>query len=101
MTPPGGKKVSNIRWRIAALVFLATVINYIDRQTLSLVAPFVADELEISDIAYGNIVAAFLWAYTAMKLVSGVLIDRWGARFMLAASMVWWVGGEHASRTGA
>ncbi len=90
MTPPGGKKVSNIRWRIAALVFLATVINYIDRQTLSLVAPFVADELEISDIAYGNIVAAFLWAYTAMKLVSGVLIDRWGARFMLAASMVWW-----------
>ncbi len=54
MTPSGPKKVSNIRWRIAALVFLATVINYIDRQTLSLVAPFVSDDLEINDVEYGN-----------------------------------------------
>ena len=90
VTPQGRKRVTNIRWRIAVLVFLATVINYIDRQTLSLIAPFVTEELEINDIEYGHIVSAFLWAYTAMKLVTGVLIDRWGARVMLAASMIWW-----------
>ena len=103
MTPSGPKKVSNIRWRIAALVFLATVINYIDRQTLSLVAPFVSDDLEINDVEYGNIVSAFLWAYTGMKLVTGILIDRWGARLMLAASMVWWsvANALHALARGA
>ena len=103
MALPNRKAVPNIRWRIAALVFLATVINYIDRQTLSLVAPFLTEELEISNIEYSHILAAFLWAYTAMNLVSGVLIDRWGARLMLAVCMIWWsvANALHALARGA
>ena len=84
------KKVPNLRWRIAALIFFATVINYVDRQTLSIVAPFLSEELGIDDIQYGNIIQAFLWAYTGMYVIAGRLIDRWGARRMLAISMVWW-----------
>ena len=59
-----------------ALVFLATVINYLDRQTLSVVAPVLRDEFRMSNETYGRVVAAFMLAYTVMNGVSGPLIDR-------------------------
>ena len=57
-------KIPHLRWYIAALLFLATVINYIDRQALSVVAPVLTKELHLSPISYANILQAFLWAYT-------------------------------------
>ena len=61
-------KIPNLRWVIAGLVFLNTVINYLDRQTLSIVAPRLTHELHMSDTQYGHIVQAFLIAYTVMYL---------------------------------
>lgn len=83
-------KIRRLRWYIAALLFLASVINYIDRQTLSIVAPVLTRELHISPIQYSNILQAFLIAYTFMYLGSGFLVDRWGTRLSLAAFMAWW-----------
>jgi MFS transporter, ACS family, hexuronate transporter len=83
-------KIPHLRWYIAALLFTATVINYIDRQTLSIVAPVVTKELHISPIEYSNILQAFLIAYTVMYLGSGFLVDKWGTRFSLACFMGWW-----------
>jgi ACS family hexuronate transporter-like MFS transporter len=83
-------KVSHVRWYIAALLFLASVINYIDRQTLSVVAPQVTKELHMSAVAYSNVLQAFLVAYTLMYLASGFLVDRWGTRLSLAVFMVFW-----------
>lgn len=83
-------KIPHLRWYIAALLFLASVVNYIDRQTLSIVAPVLTKELHISPIQYSNILQAFLVAYTVMYLGSGFLVDRWGTRFSLAAFMAWW-----------
>ncbi len=83
-------KLRNVRWYIAALLFLSSVINYIDRQTLSVVAPIITKELHLSPVQYSNILNAFLIAYTAMYLGSGFLVDRWGTRFSLAAFMVFW-----------
>jgi MFS transporter, ACS family, hexuronate transporter len=83
-------KVSRVRWYIAALLFLASVINYIDRQTLSVVAPQVTKELHMSAVAYSNVLQAFLAAYTLMYLASGFLVDRWGTRLSLAVFMVFW-----------
>src|SRR5437763_11597913 len=83
-------RIRNLRWYIAALLFLASVINYIDRQTLSIVAPVLTKELNISPIEYSNILQAFLIAYTFMYLGSGFLVDRWGTRVSLAAFMAWW-----------
>jgi ACS family hexuronate transporter-like MFS transporter len=83
-------KVRHLRWYIAALLFTATVINYIDRQTLSIVAPVLTKELHISPIAYSQILQAFLIAYTLMYLGSGFLVDRWGTRKSLAVFMTWW-----------
>ncbi len=93
----------NVRWRIAALLFGATVINYIDRQTLSVLAAEITGELGISDIEYAQIVQAFLICYAGMYIVWGRIIDRWGTRAALAVSMVWWslANAGHALSRGA
>jgi ACS family hexuronate transporter-like MFS transporter len=83
-------KIGHLRWYIAALLFLASVINYVDRQTLSIVAPQLTEELHISPIQYSNILQAFLVAYTVMYLGSGFLVDRWGTRISMAIFMAWW-----------
>ena len=83
-------KIPHLRWYIAALLFLATVINYVDRPALSVVAPVLTKELRLTPISYANILQAFLWAYTVMYVVSGVIVDRWGTRLGLGAFMVWW-----------
>lgn len=83
-------KIPKLRWWIAALLFAATVINYIDRQTLSVIAPVLTKELHISPIEYSQILQAFLIAYTVMYLGSGFLVDRWGTRTSLAVFMIWW-----------
>lgn len=83
-------KIRHLRWYIGALLFAATVINYIDRQALSIVAPVLTRELGLTPVQYANILQAFLYAYTVMYLVSGVIVDRWGTRLALGAFMTWW-----------
>src|SRR5262245_53330902 len=83
-------KIRRLRWYIAALLFTATVINCIDRQTLSIVAPVLTKELQISPIEYSNMLQAFLIAYTVMYLGSGFLVDKWGTRISLSCFMLWW-----------
>ena len=83
-------KIPHLRWYIAAMLFAATVINYIDRQTLSIVAPVLTKELQISPVEYSNILQAFLIAYMVMYIGSGFLVDRWGTRISLAVFMAWW-----------
>jgi ACS family hexuronate transporter-like MFS transporter len=83
-------KIPHIRWVIAALLFTATVINYVDRQSLSVLAPVLTRQLQLSPVQYAAILQGFLIAYTVMYLVSGILVDRWGTRFAMAAFMAWW-----------
>lgn len=83
-------KPGRMRWGIASLLFLATVINYVDRQTLSVVAPVLTKELNISNTQYADILTAFLFPYTVMYVISGWLCDRWGTRRALAVFMAWW-----------
>jgi len=91
MASPGNRtELSPFRWGIAALLFTATVINYVDRQTLSVLAPVITKQLHIGDLEYARILQAFLVAYTVMYLVSGWLTDRWGTRRSLAIFMAWW-----------
>ncbi|MBL8227547.1 MAG: MFS transporter [Bryobacterales bacterium] len=78
------------RWFFIGLAFLATVINYLDRQTLSVAAPVLREQLRFGDIEYSWIVNGFLLAYTVMNGVSGPLIDRLGTRRGYALCMLWW-----------
>ena len=75
---------------IVALLFVATVLNYIDRQVLSINAPVVRDELGLSNIDYSRVVFAFLLAYTITMAVSGWVMDRLGTRRGFALSVIWW-----------
>lgn len=79
-----------VRWLILGLLLLATIINYIDRQTLSILAPTLRDEFQLSEADYANAVSAFLVSYTVMYTVTGRLIDRIGVRLGMAACIVWW-----------
>jgi ACS family hexuronate transporter-like MFS transporter len=86
-----------------SLVFWATVINYLDRQALSVAAPVLRDEFGMSNVAYSRVVFAFLLAYTIGNGVAGPVLDRLGTRLGYALCMVWWSAAAllHSLATGA
>ncbi|HEU5077612.1 MAG TPA: MFS transporter [Opitutaceae bacterium] len=82
--------VSRFRWAMVAFAFCATVINYLDRQVLSITAPILKQEFHMTDEGYGLVLAAFMLAYAVMNGLSGPLIDRIGTRIGYACCMAWW-----------
>ncbi|MBZ5581015.1 MAG: MFS transporter [Acidobacteriia bacterium] len=72
------------------LVFFATVINYLDRQTLSVVAPVITEQFHMTNVGYSRVVFAFMLAYTIMNGVSGPMIDRLGTKLGYAICIGWW-----------
>ncbi len=78
------------RWWLAWTLFLSTAINYIHRQTLSVLAPVITREFHLSHTEYAWIVSAFQIAYALMWVGGGVLLDLVGTRLGLAAAMIWW-----------
>ena len=87
------KPQSNIRWTIVALLFFATTINYIDRQVIGLLKPFIQGDLHWDEADYGYIVTAFQIAYALGMIISGRLLDKFGTRIGYSMSIfVWSVG---------
>jgi ACS family hexuronate transporter-like MFS transporter len=72
--------ISGLRWWIGGLLFASTVINYIDRQTLSLLAPYLKQEYHWTNSDYADLVIAFRIAYSLGQTLFGRLIDRVGTR---------------------
>ena len=72
------KPISSLRWWIGGLLFASTVINYIDRQTLSLLAPYLKIEYHWTNTDYANLAIAFRVAYSIGQSVFGRLMDRVG-----------------------
>jgi MFS transporter, ACS family, hexuronate transporter len=86
----GAFKLRGLRWWIVSLIFLATLINYIDRLTISVLAPVITRDLGLSNTEFGGIVTWFLLAYTISQSVSGKLYDRVGTRLGFTFSIVTW-----------
>jgi ACS family hexuronate transporter-like MFS transporter len=84
------KPIASLRWWIGSLLFASTVINYIDRQTLSLLAPYLKLEYHWSNSDYANIAIAFRVAYSIGQTVFGRLIDRIGTRRGLTLTVIWY-----------
>ena len=78
------------RWTILAFLLGVTVINFIDRQTLSVLAPKIREMLHLSHEAYGRIVAAFQFGMMSGEFPVGWLMDRWGVRLGLGLAVFWW-----------
>lgn len=78
------------RWSLLGFLFALSVINFIDRQTLSVLAPQLRSQFHLSNTDYGAIVAAFQFGMMAAEFPMGMLMDRWGTRFGLAFAVAWW-----------
>jgi ACS family D-galactonate transporter-like MFS transporter len=87
----GGRgPITRVRWGIVGMCFLGTTINYVDRTNLAVAAPFIGDELKLGSFQLGLILSGFFWTYAVGQLLSGYLVDRYGARIMYTFSAVWW-----------
>lgn len=84
-----GLQYRKVRWVIAVALTVSTILNVIDQQTLSVLAPFLRDRFQLTPQAYSNVVTIFLVAFTVMYTVGGVLVDRFGERVGLAACVLW------------
>jgi MFS transporter, ACS family, hexuronate transporter len=94
---------SSRRWLVLFLLFAITVINFIDRQTVSVLAPVLREALHLSNSQYGRVVAAFQFGMMTGELPMGALMDRWGVRLGLIGAVLWWssaTGFQSLTRTG-
>ncbi|SHL06658.1 MFS transporter [Phytopseudomonas punonensis] len=83
-------KPSRVRWRIFAIIFALTVINLIDRVSLSIAMPVIAGEFSLSPAMQGLILSSFFWAYALLQIPGGWLIDRYGPRRVIGWSTGLW-----------
>lgn len=92
MSPDSSSSASatRFRWVICGLLFLATVINYLDRSVLGVLAGTLQKEIGWTDTQYGDINAAFQLAYALGFVVLGWLVDRMGTRVGYAVSLIFW-----------
>ncbi len=90
MDSPRPRIINSLRWWIGGILFASTAINYIDRQTLSILAPDLKQQFHWTNTDYANIAIAFRLAYTIGQTVCGRLMDRVGTRRGLTISVTWY-----------
>lgn len=92
--PPSSAPISpptRTRWfPILALVFMATLINYLDRAVFSIARPLFTKDLAIAPIVAGTIGSAFNWSYALAQLPGGAVLDRFGTRVVYALALLSW-----------
>ena len=86
------EKPADARWAILAFLLAVTVINFIDRQTLSVLAPKIRELLHLSHAAYGRIVAAFQFGMMSGEFGAGrlLVVDRHGPARLCAFRFAIW-----------
>ena len=82
------RPIRNLRWWIGGMLFLSTIINYLDRQTLSLLAPFLKLEYHWTNTDYANILVGFRLGYSLGQTILGRMVDRIGTRRGLSITVV-------------
>ena len=82
--------IPNLRWYIGGLLFVVTVINYVDRQVFSILAPDLQKTIGWSELDYSRIVIAFQVSYAAAMMVSGRILDRIGTKLGFAIAVLFW-----------
>src|SRR5215470_6984273 len=83
-------RVGHLRWWIGSLLFASTVINYIDRQTLNVLAPYLKTEYHWTNSDFALIVISFRLSYAVVQFLGGRLIDVLGTRRGLSLTVAWY-----------
>jgi ACS family hexuronate transporter-like MFS transporter len=78
------------RWALCILLFLATTLNYLDRQTLGIVAPILQKDLDLDNAALGWLFSVFYYTYTFAQFAVGPLLDRWHLRWAYGLAVLAW-----------
>lgn len=81
---------TRVRWRIIALIFVITAINYADRATFSIAGSAASAELALSPVQTGYILSAFAWAYALAQIPGGALLDRFGTKRIYVGAIALW-----------
>src|SRR5712692_8424931 len=82
------RTIPNLRWWIGGLLFASTIINYVDRQTFSLLAPFLKQDYHWTNTDYANLLIGFRVAYSIGQTVCGRIMDRLGTRRGLSITVL-------------
>ena len=94
MTSPSNTSVamraSRVRYGVIALALVITAISYLDRVCISMTAPFIQQDLHLSELQMGLVFSVFTFAYALFEIPGGWLADRFGPRLMLTRIVVWW-----------
>jgi MFS transporter, ACS family, hexuronate transporter len=83
-------RIGNYRWVICALLFFSTTMNYIDRNSLSVLKTTLQHALGFTEVDYGWITFAFTASYAMFPSLIGVFVDRFGVKKSLAIALVLW-----------
>lgn len=83
-------KKTNVRYLMLRMIFIVTVFNYADRATLSIAASSMRKDLGFDAVTMGIAFSAFGWAYTALQIPGGIVLDRFGSRLVYGLSLITW-----------
>ena len=83
-------KDSRQRWWLLALLFSAMLISYVHRSALSVAAPFISRDLNLSKTEMGVLLSSFFWVYAFMQMPAGWIVDRFGVRRAYSLGFIFW-----------
>lgn len=83
-------KPTRIRYYMLALILFATIINFVDRSSLGILAPFISKDLTLDKVQMGQIFAAFGLTYAFALVPGGIIADVLGSRIAYAFSLITW-----------
>lgn len=86
----GSSKRSYVRWTIFVLLLVLLTVDYVDRSSISVALPRIADRFSLSPVEQGVILSSFSWTYTAMQIPGGWLSDRFKPRRIITAISLLW-----------
>ena len=87
---PSRAATTRVRYWILAIIVIATAINYLDRANLSIAAPIVKKDLNISDVQMGLIFSAFSWTYAFLQIPGGWVLEKIGPRVTFGVALIFW-----------
>ncbi|GGH56812.1 MFS transporter [Comamonas phosphati] len=89
-TPHAAAAPTKVRWKIFLMMLFLIAINYIDRASLSVAMPMIAEEFDLSPATQGLLLSSFFWTYAFMQIPGGMLADRFGPRVVIVFSTLGW-----------
>ena len=90
MSSPRTRKPTNIRWSVVLILFVFYTVNSIDRSSLGVAMPSIAEDFALSATMQGVILSAFFWTYCLLQIPGGLAADKFGPRKVIGiASAIW------------